>query len=275
MTDTDFSDSHIFLNNKLCEKAHFQTPVESLAVYEVLKVVSGIPLFYEDHIKRLNNSIKLAHIEYFIISESLFIDQIKTLCKANNAYFGNVELRVSKLADNSIQSFIGFIPSSYPQPVSYIEGVKLALFKAERENPNAKVKNTQTRISANKLIADKNVFEVLLVNDEDFITEGSRSNVFFIQGNTVYSAPLEYILPGITRKYAIKALEKINVSMAEKLVNKNELHTLDAAFLCGTSLGILPIKQIDNWVFDLQNKWLRGAMFEYNVIVQAYLSENS
>jgi branched-chain amino acid aminotransferase len=191
------NDTQIFINNKLYLKDGFQMPDESVAVYEVLKVVGGIPLFYEDHIKRLNNSVKIAHIENFIFSELSFIEQIKILCKANNTYFGNVEFRISKLADNTIQSFIGFIPSYYPQPVNYLEGVKLSLFAAERENPNAKVKNTKTRLNANKFINDNQVFEVLLVNDEDFITEGSRSNVFFIQGNTVYSAPLKYILPGI------------------------------------------------------------------------------
>ena len=269
------NDTQIFINNKLYLKDGFQMPDESVAVYEVLKVVGGIPLFYEDHIKRLNNSVKIAHIENFIFSELSFIEQIKILCKANNTYFGNVEFRISKLADNTIQSFIGFIPSYYPQPVNYLEGVKLSLFAAERENPNAKVKNTKTRLNANKFINDNQVFEVLLVNDEDFITEGSRSNVFFIQGNTVYSAPLKYILPGITRKYAIKALEEINVSIMDKLVNKNDLHTMDAAFLCGTSLGILPIKQIDDCEFDVQNKWLRDSMLEFNAIVQAYLSDKS
>jgi len=273
--ELNFSEKYFLFNSKLLEISVSEIAKGEVAVYEVIKIVSGIPLFYEDHIKRLNNSMKMAHIEGYIISNSEFIAQINTICKANNQYFGNIELFVTKLTDNKINSYIGFIPSKYPEPISYINGVLSSLLIAERITPNAKIKGSQTRLKANNQINNSHVYEVILVNNEGFITEGSRSNVFFIKDNIVYSAPQEYILPGITRKYAINALQTLNIQHVEKLVGVKELASMDAAFLCGTSPGILPIKQIDELVFDVQNKIMRNCMLEFNAIVQAYLTKNS
>jgi len=267
------SQKFVFYNNNLQVNSLKETIDIELAVYEVIKVVGGIPLFCEDHIERLNNSMKMSHIEDFIISKTDFLFQINAICKANNQYFGNVELRVSKLKDNKTNSFLGFISHKYPEPISYIEGVLTSLLIAERVLPNAKVKGSETRSKADSHLINTNIYEVLLVNNEGFITEGSRSNVFFIHGNLVYTAPKEFILPGITRKYAIKALEKLNIPLVEKLIDATQLNTIDAAFLCGTSPGILPIKQISNIAFDVQNKILRDCMLEFNSIVQDYLSK--
>lgn len=275
MKSLDFIGDFFFQNNSLLDKNSGSLIVEDgLSVYEVLKIISGSPLFVESHIERLQNSLKLSNIEGFVIAKNEFLPQVKKLCEVNGSYFGNMELRVVKTI-NSVNFFLGFVSHKYPSPLDYINGVNTSLINLIRENPNAKVKHTQARVEANNFLDKSLVFEVLLVNSNDFITEGSRSNMFYIKNNIVYTSSIEFVLPGITRKYVIEAIENLNITIQEKLLSVEELDSIDAAFLCGTSLGILPIKQIDNYEYDVKNKLLRAVMLEFNDIIKQYVISNT
>lgn len=275
MSTLGFSADYFFYNQELTDSSlpiHLDVEV---AVYEVIRIIGGVPLFFEDHLQRMHNSLKMANIEKEMLSESDIEGKIKQLCKVNASYFGNIEIRISKLNQGDAISLIGFIPHSYPQPIDYLHGVSTALMQAERQLPNAKIKHSKTRLKSNAFLKEHGVFEALLVNSAGLITEGSRSNLFFIKDTIVFSTPLTYILPGITRAYTLKALQKQNVSIVEKLVHKNELDTIDAAFICGTSPGILPIKSIDSIEFDVHNTILKATMLEFNDFVKAYIASKT
>ncbi len=252
-----------------------EPPETGTTVYEIIKIVAGIPLFYEDHIARLHNSLKIAGFKDYPLNSEDFRQQVIMLCQQNNKYFGNVELRLIHRDHNLFNSFVGFVPHKYPGPVQYIEGVKVQLLEASRENPNAKIKDTLARVKSNEYLASHNVFEVLLVNKRGYVTEGSRSNLFFIKNNAVSTAPYKSVLPGITRKYVIQAVNYRNYILNEEVALKSGLNDFDAAFLSGTSLGILPIQQIDDINFNVQNSCLQNLMLEFNNIVQSYLHKNS
>ena len=49
------------------------------------------------------------------------------------------------------------------------------------------------------------------MDDDGFITEGSRSNIFMVIGSTVLTSKVENVLPGITRQFIIKTCEKLNI----------------------------------------------------------------
>ena len=83
---------------------------------------------------------------------------------------------------------MGFIKSNYPKPELYKTGVEVCLLHEERTNPNVKAKGLKVRDHANALITEKGVFEVLLVNNDGILTEGSRSNLFLVKGDTIYTA---------------------------------------------------------------------------------------
>ncbi len=58
----------------------------------------------------------------------------------------------------------------------------------------------------NKIIQEQGVAEVLLIDGDNCITEGSRSNVFFIRDNVFYTAPLPHVLAGNQSETGIKYL---------------------------------------------------------------------
>ncbi len=87
----------------------------------------------------------------------------------------------------------------------YGEGVKLAIYPHVRTNPGVKKWDDRFRNSVSRFILEQKVYEAALVNSQNQVTEGSRSNLFFIdrQGCLVTVAE-KLILPGITRKYVLE-----------------------------------------------------------------------
>ncbi len=143
--------------------------------------------------------------------------------------------------------------------------------KAVRINPNAKVLNIQARQKANNVIVEKKLFEVLLLDVNDFITEGSRSNVFFIKDNVIYTPPGKDVLQGITRKNILHICEQQNLSLIQKNIHLSELENFDAVFLSGTSLKVLPVKNIETHFFGTKNKTLQQLMDLYHVLIKQYI----
>ncbi|MDA3892632.1 MAG: aminotransferase class IV [Salinivirgaceae bacterium] len=275
MVSSNFSDAFYFSGNKLLETTQESSVEVDISVYEVFKIISSIPLFFDDHVERLENSLNLAGIKGFIINSQILHAQALEICKANNKEYGNIELRVFKDTSGKIEHAMGFIPHRYPNAIQYIQGVNIAIMEAERINPQAKIKHTQTRIKANKYLKEHSVFEVLLKNGNGEITEGSRSNVIFIKGEQIFTAPLKTVLPGITKKYALKSITNLHYKISESLLKTQNLKNVDAAFLCGTSIGILPICSINKYKFDTQSRILRTIIQEFNSLVTNYLSEKS
>ena len=139
-----------------------------------------------------------------------------------------------------------FIKHYYPTDDQHTNGVRTLVHSAERPIPNAKVYNHALRSKTNDLIRDAEIFEVLLLNSMRNITEGSRSNLFFIKNNELHTAIDEDVLHGIVRSKVIESAEELQIPIRKHAIKYDELPSYDAAFLTGTSLHILPIKRINS-----------------------------
>ncbi len=133
----------------------------------------------------------------------------------------------------------------------------MSLTAKERENPKEKIYRPLWKNEIEQKLADAKVFELLLVNGQGLITEGSRSNAFFIRDNTLFSAEESLILPGITRSEVLKVANALGVSVEYLKIDESSLSSFDAAFLCGTSIQILPIVKVKNLSFNVDNDLLR------------------
>lgn len=244
---------------------------EKFVAYEVLRVMLSAPLFYDDHIERLLHSLNGLGIDTYKLCKKDILSQIDRLIKSNSKTFGNVEIRV--ITDNLaiLHIYVGFVLHHYPEPLDYIQGVFTDLIEVERDTPNLKLKHSNARLQANKMLANASLYEVLLVNKIGQITEGSKSNVFFIINGKVITSPENLILKGITRNYALMSLESLGIDVEFRSILAKDLHLVDAAFLCGTSPGILPIRAISNVVLDVNHVLVRKVMERYNLIVNQYL----
>jgi len=98
---------------------------------------------------------------------------------------------------------------------------------------------------SDNIIQQENVFETIL-HHNGIITEGSRSNLFFVKGNTLITAPDEMVLPGVMRKKVLQMINEKQFTIKMTALKVSELNTIDAAFITGTSPRILPIRKVEN-----------------------------
>jgi len=237
-------------------------------IYEVLRVVNGVPLFLEDHLKRFWVSAKIAEKE-IRFSENEIEHFLKKLIKKNKIRFGNI------LISCKTNLKIFYILHNYPLQEWYSNGVVCGTMHAERNNPNAKVFQTPVRQKANEMIAQKGFYEVMLIDHFGRITEGSRSNVFFVKGNQIVTPEGNRVLLGITRQKTILLAKKLGFNLYEKEVSISNLQTFEAAFITGTSPKILPIKQIDGILFNPQNEILQALIKNFDELIAGYINKFS
>jgi branched-chain amino acid aminotransferase len=252
------------LNGELKSVKRFIHHENEGGIYEVLRVLDGIPLFLEEHLERFYYSAKLAgkNIGY---SESQIKGFLTDLIEKNKVQKGNI------LISCKVNLVSYFVPHIYPADKMYAEGVECGILKAERDNPNAKVLHTTVRNRANQIISEKGFYEVLLVDHLGKMTEGSRSNLFFIEENEIITSPASKVLMGITRQKTLQLASALNISLVEREVSFSELQAFDAAFITGTSPKILPVVKIDAFKFNPQNKIVELLIKKYDEMIDGYV----
>src|SRR5690606_23042999 len=147
---------------------------------------------------------------------------IVRLIEANEEGNLNVKLLYSSSEGNPML-FVYFIKSFYPPEEYYKEGIHTILFNYERENPNAKVQRSSFKEQINEELEKNKAFEALLVNSNGYVTEGSRSNIFFVKKNKIYTAPEGAVLLGITRKYILQVCKELNIEVVEENTHIDEI----------------------------------------------------
>lgn len=260
-------------NGQLIESTSFDESflTEPQYIYEVFRVINGIPLFIEDHLERLKHTVELSGHEVKQIPED-FEAQVKNLIEANKLNEGNIKVVVMPEQDGREGAFIIYIMEhQYPSASEFDNGVELALHYGVRENPNAKVMDVELRSNTNTIKQTQQVYETLLVDQDHCITEGSRSNVFFVLGDELITPPVEDVLPGVTRKHVMKLCGDLNIPLREEKVHEDSLGQVDAVFITGTSRKVLPAFRIDEWLYPPDHPIVRQLQAAFNREVENYL----
>ena len=248
------------------------------AVYEVIRIINGVPLFFEDHYERMRGSLEAIGKSLKIAPDQLKQD-MRRLLEANLADNCNVKIIIYGNGNNSIcgcQTRLAYISKSYYPPREVAdEGVKTGLFRMERRNPNAKLVDNEYKNAVSKKIIEGGFFEVILVDNGGRITEGSKSNVFFVKNGSILTAPGWSVLKGITRKYVTEACKNAGYEVVERFVKTDEIKETEGAFLSGTSINVLPIKSIDSLVLDSSSNFVVDSVRrEYEKLLEEYIKES-
>jgi branched-chain amino acid aminotransferase len=264
MINECFGDTFI-LNGSLQPAEIFDNSLvyEGESVYEVLRVVKGTPVFFNDHAERLKTSVKLQDRQMLASIDDLYSD-ICTLSKSEKKR--DVNLKIVFNYNNSEKNYlVYFIQPIYPGADQYRKGVKGILFYAERKDPEAKVINHKLRSEIYHKLILENAYEALLVNNNNCITEGSRTNIFIIGGQKLYTAPDKDVLSGITRKHILEICRENKITVEFRSVNADNLPDYESVFMSGTSPVILPFCCIGDTHFNINHElisFLRARFLE-------------
>lgn len=269
-------EKYLICNGNMIDRESYKSCNDFAAniVYEVIRVIDGVPLFLEEHMDRLVKSSEMISMDIRPLSGSI-ASNIKKLIEVNNKPAKNLKILVYKGDKSYIDYSIFFIQSNYPQPELYEKGIKAILFNALRENPNAKVQNSGLRERVNKALSESSAYEALLVNEAGEITEGSKSNVFFVKNNSLYTSPKQEVLLGVTRTRVIELARSLGIETIEASIHKSFLEKCDGLFITGTSPKVLPISNVDEFNYESsKNETILSIMKAYDSLIEDYIKRH-
>ncbi len=224
-------------------------------IYEVFRVDKGVPLFVNDHLKRLFAGVAKLGLKIGL-SENELNNHLNGLIEKSGVQAGNIKIEVyfsdSSVKHQYLRAF--FIPTNYPDNDLYQNGVECIFLDAMRKTPSIKIADKQLRSKSDNLLVKENIYETVLVDNKGLITEGSRSNIFLIKRDVIYTAPCNMVLEGIMRQKVLEIINGNNIELKIEAVCKEDTELFDAAFLTGTSPRIIHIKRLGDKFFKVPHK---------------------
>ena len=217
------------------------SPVQSnFSVYEALRVLKRHVVHLSDHCERLKRSAESIGLSLPRIDWDKEINKLIEVDGIEDA-----TMRILVVGTETPLWFITWntlltYPDSY-----YKEGVSAITYKGERFLPQSKTGNLLVNFLSREEAKRQNAFEAFLVNREGRILEGSRSNFYLLKDKTMKTAPDEVVLDGITRISVIRAAKELGYSIDFTAPTPEEIWNSDAAFVSSTSMGAMPLKEVD------------------------------
>lgn len=237
---------HAIRNGRLILEENATVPVtqrevqSNFSVYEALRVIDRHVVHLDDHIARLNSSASQIGLNLPPVPWQEWIDRLIRRDRLSDA-----TMRILVYGGLSATVFITWESLlTYPDNF-YEKGVDVTTYHGERFLPTCKTSNLLLSYLALNDAHSKGAFEALLVDRQNQVLEGTRSNFYMIRNNTLYSAPDELILSGVTRISVLRAAKELGLTVSFTPVRLDELWSSGTMFLSSTSMAAMPISAVD------------------------------
>ncbi len=219
-------------------------------VYENIKVRNKVVFFASDHVNRLLESAQIIGLEH-PFSKNQIEDWVHLLVKTEKKDAYNLKMVLyGATKQTDCELFLFSLNPFFLKPTEYRNGVPTVTYRSQRLLPHAKTLNMLESFLAYRTAQQQNCFDALLEDPNGFVTEGTRTNLFGLTGKTIFSAPKNRILEGVTKKHLLEVAQKNGFKVEEKLFSVSDLLKMDAAFLTSTSSNLVPIRTIDGKSFS-------------------------
>lgn len=246
-------------------------PTDSVTYYETVRIKDGVLLYLEDHLARLSKSVK--GIEDFPVDSKAIEDASYKFLHEQYPDIKEGNIRIVLTKEHIL---IHICEANIPKKEHFEKGIKTSLLKWDRVDPNIKVFRGDYKKAVADAFAMSGAYELVLSDRNDKLYEGSKSNLFVVIGNKVYSAPDNKILLGITRNRVMSSLEQAGGELVIDMFTMDELKAQKnaALFVSSTPFDILPIASVDDTVFDSANDPLvRNISKCYLDLISKYINE--
>ncbi|HBU06727.1 MAG TPA: hypothetical protein DEB09_01460 [Candidatus Magasanikbacteria bacterium] len=240
-------------------------------VYENLKVRNSRVYFLIEHVERLFFSAEKIGLKHNFKPDETE-EWILLLTKKNKIESANI--KVLLIGGNEPNLYIQNLAPKFLDRKYYKQGVKVVTYNYERFLPQAKTLNMLPSYLIYRKAVEAHAHDTLLVDKKGYITEGTRANFFTIKGNILYSAPVDKVLDGVTRRTVIDCALKNGYKLAEQDISLDKVLKYDGAFLTHTSGKIVPIKQIDDKSFPEICGGLKNLISLYNNYLDKLYGKN-
>jgi D-alanine transaminase len=224
------------------------------AVYEVFKFLQKRPIFAVDHFHRLERGLREIEIRN-PWNESGFLRTVDTLLERTSFPDGIVYVQVSRgegerahfYPDNMAPTALMYSRKfRFPDATKKEHGIRL-ITTADLRWKQCQVKsvNLLANAIAKKRAQRAGADEALLIDGGE-VREGASSSFFVVKGGRLITHPLdEHILPGVVRDRVIGLAIASKIRVDERPLRETELFQLDEAFITSTTMGVMPVAEID------------------------------
>ncbi len=227
------------------------------AVFELLNVVRGNILFWEDHYFRLMASMRILRMEIPMTFTMEFLEQeiLKTI-EANDLSASAVKVRlnvdrgegVKYHPENKAINFSILTEKMEHEAYSLSESnYTVDLFKDYFGAPGLlSTLNTNNRIIhvlGSIYAKENNLDNCLFLNTNKNVTEAIHGNLFLVNGRSIKTPPLEDgCIKGIMRKQIIHLIKNTtDYEILEASISAFELQKADELFITNVIQGVQPI----------------------------------
>jgi len=269
------------------------------SIYEVFRTYGGVPLFYDEHWARFENSASLIHMQLGLTKKQMTQEIRQTVLMTNAAERGR-DVYVRYIMTRG-EGPVDLYPN--PELVAryviivdelrdwraefYSQGVRLAIPEVLRNSssaldPNIKggnyLNNILGIIQARALGAD----DCVMLNDAGLVTESSNSNVFFvIDDKIVTPAETAGNLRGLTKVAVLEACREQGVPTKERDIAVDELVEATECFITSATREVMPViglRLLDGKQLDFPEgggRQTRRVAECYKARLQAYVDDHA
>jgi branched-chain amino acid aminotransferase len=247
-----------YVDGKFVPADQAMIPVDDLAlirgigVFDLLRTYHGKPYFLKEHVNRLLESARRIDFEVPWDCDEICRVALDTLSR-NNLDEANMRIIITGGSSADFMSLGGkprllVLVTPLPKLPArwYREGIKVITRKIRRSNPGAKSINYLPAAMALRQAQAQGAEEVLYLDDDDNVLEGTTSNVFaFLQGRL--TTPEHGIVSGITRKVVLQIAARY-YPIERQVLQRQELLESQEVFITGTNKGLVPVVRVDDIV---------------------------
>ncbi len=228
------------------------------AVYEVFKFRGKRPVFLEDHFRRMQKGLVEIEIACPWTTES-FASMTRELLDRTAFDEGIVYVQVSRgemerahfFPDEMEPTALAYSRRfKFPDETKREHGIRVITAPDQRWlRCDVKSVNLLGNALAKKKAMRAGAEEALLMASDGAVREGASSSFFVVRGGRLITHPLDqHILPGVVRDHTISLALGAKIRVDERPLREEELFDLDEAFITSTTMGILPVTEIDGRV---------------------------
>ena len=229
-------------------------------IYEVIAVVKGNFIDFQEHLDRLEYSLAELKIPSPVPRRAL-VHICQEIIRLNRLEDAMIYIQVSRGIAPRYHSF----PKN-PQPVLVVttrhvnqrhlmankaHGVAaITLLDSRWARPDIKSISLLPNILSKQQAEEQGCYEAILHKADGTVTEASATNVWIVrQGGILQTHPLSHsILGGITRQRLIKLAQQNGIQVEEKAFTVRELKSAQEVLLSASVSGITPVIKVDQTI---------------------------
>jgi|TARA_B100001094_G_scaffold272227_1_gene277933 D-alanine transaminase len=238
------------------------------SIYEVIPFQNNSFICSEEHFERLTYSASQLNLPINIEKIKEEINQLFKNANCKNGYiYYQISRGIDTIRSHIYNSNIQCETFGYLLPIEFVfKPLKAAVCEDIRWN-RCDIKTTSLlgNVLQMNTAANQNCDEIIM-HDNNIITEGGASNIFFVHKNTICTPKLSNkILPGITRAILIEAIKEQGLPFQESDFHINTLKEATCIWFTSSTKGVAPVKEVINFntKLDLDNDLMKQCQILY------------